>query len=76
MTRSPSGSGRERPFLCGDFSVADIGYFLTITFATNLGAPLGEGHPRLRAWYDRVLARPSVTKEVTGLAESMRRLAA
>ena len=66
----------ERPYLCGDFSVADIGYFLTITFAASLGAPLADPHPRLRAWYERVLARPSVAKEVAGLGAAMQRPAA
>lgn len=54
-------------YLCGEFSVADVGYFLTITFATNLGAPLGDAHPRLNAWYARVFERPSVQREVQGL---------
>jgi glutathione S-transferase len=60
-----------RPYLCGDFGVADIGYFLTITFATGLGAPLGDGHARLQTWYDRVRDRPAVTKEAMGLAAAM-----
>ena len=51
--------GLERRFagqyLCGDFSVADIAYFLTISFAVNLGAPLGDSHLELQAWYGRVL---------------------
>jgi glutathione S-transferase len=64
----------ERDYLCGDFSVADIGYFLTVTFAASLGAALGEAHPGLRAWYDRTLARPTVTQEVTGLTTAMSRL--
>lgn len=63
-----------RQWLCPTFSVADIGYFLTITFASSLGAGLGDAHPRLRAWYDRVLARPSVTAEVEGLTAAMSRL--
>src|SRR5262249_21604947 len=63
-----------RDHLCGEFSVADIGYFLTATFAANLGAPIGDQHAELRAWYDRVLARPSVTKEVMGLAAAMERI--
>jgi glutathione S-transferase len=64
----------ERDWLCNAFSVADIGYFLTVTFATSLGAPLGAAHSRLRAWYDRSLARSSVTQEVTGLTTAMGRL--
>ena len=65
-----------RSYLCGEFSVADIAYFLTITFATNLGATPAETHPRLRAWYERVLARPSVAKEVAGMMAAMQQLAA
>jgi glutathione S-transferase len=65
----------ERTWLCPSFSVADIGYFMTITFASSLGAGLGDAHPRLRAWYDRVLARPSVTTELTGLTTAMGSLA-
>jgi glutathione S-transferase len=57
----------EGTYLCGDFTVADVGYFLTVTFASNLGAPLTDAEPRLKAWYDRVLARPSVQREVQGL---------
>src|SRR5262245_43822118 len=54
----------EQAHLCGNaFSIADIAYFLTITFATTLGAPLQDRHATLRAWYERVLARPSVATE-------------
>jgi glutathione S-transferase len=63
-------------YLCGDFTVADIGYFLTITFATSLGAPVGDAHPRLRAWYERVQSRPAVAKELAGLIAASERIAA
>jgi glutathione S-transferase len=66
----------ERQYLCGDFSAADIGYFMTVTFATSLGAPLDAATPRLQAWYDRVRARPAVTKELMGLASASERVAA
>ena len=62
--------------LAGDFGVADIGYFLTITVATTLGAPLGDATPRLQAWYDRVRARPSVTKELMAMAAAQERISA
>ena len=65
-----------RSYLCGEFTVADIGYFLTITFPSNLGAAPAETHPTLRAWYERVLARPSVAKEVAGMVAAMQQLAA
>jgi glutathione S-transferase len=54
-------------YLCGAFTVADIGYFLTLTFATNLGAGLTDAHPKLRAWAARMFERPSVQAEVQGL---------
>ena len=51
-------------YLEGSFSIADIGYFMTVTFAANLGAPLADEQPKLRAWYERVLARPTVSREL------------
>ena len=64
----------ERTFLCDAFSVADIGYFLTVTFAANLGATLGDAHPRLRRWSERLLERPSIAAEVAGLVAAAQRL--
>jgi glutathione S-transferase len=57
----------ERDYLCGDFSVADIGYFMTLTFATSLGAAPAAELATLTAWSQRVMARPAVTREVVGL---------
>lgn len=57
----------ERQFLCGSFSVADIGYFLVQTFASSLGAPPAPRHAALNAWAARVLARPSVAREVAAM---------
>ena len=64
-------AGRE--YLCGAFSVADIGYILTITFAAGLGAappPL----PNLSAWMARVTARSTVRAELAGMTEAMARM--
>ena len=57
-------------------AAADVGYFLTTTFATSLGAPLGDAHPRLKAWYERVQSRPAVAKELAGLVAASARVAA
>ena len=54
-------------YLGGDYGIADIGYFMTVTFAANLGAPLGDAQPRLRTWYERVLSRPAVGRELARL---------
>ncbi|HEY2388213.1 MAG TPA: glutathione S-transferase family protein [Candidatus Binatia bacterium] len=57
-----------RPYMCGDaFTVADIAYFLTIMFATSLGAAPDPGLGDLGAWSGRVGARPSVAAEMQGL---------
>ena len=54
-------TGRE--YLCGTFSVADIATFLAVGFATTLGVPPGDGHKNVRAWVERVRARPSIARE-------------
>jgi glutathione S-transferase len=65
----------EQSFLCGDVSVADVGYFMTITFATSLGQGLGERHPGMQAWYGRLLARPAFARELERLMGANRALA-
>jgi len=54
-------AGRE--YLCGAFSVADIGTFIMVNAATTLGAPLGDGHARVRDWLARARSRPTVRHE-------------
>lgn len=63
-------------FLCGAFGVADIAYFLTISFAGNFGVAPNAGHPALQAWYQRVAERPSIAREMAGLAGAMASLTA
>jgi glutathione S-transferase len=65
----------EQSFLCGEVSVADIGYFMTITFATSLGQGLTDAHPGLQAWYGRALARPAFQRELERLMTANRSLA-
>jgi len=55
-------AGRE--FLCSLFTVADIAYFLTLMFATSLGAPADGAFGNLATWSARVIARPAVGREV------------
>lgn len=54
------------------FSVADIAFFMDILFATRLGGPPLDRHPSLQAWYDRMLARPSVAAIASEVAEADR----
>jgi len=62
-----------RDFLCGQFTVADIGYFLTLMFATSLGAPPDPGNRHLGAWSARMMSRPSVGREVEGMTAASQR---
>lgn len=51
------GDGR---WLVETFSHADIAFFMAQLFGERMGVPLSVAHPRLRAWRDRVGARPAV----------------
>jgi len=61
--------GREH--LCGAFTVADIGWFLTTVFATSLGVPPAAPLSRVGAWLGRVASRPSVQREQEGMRAAM-----
>jgi glutathione S-transferase len=50
----------DRPFIAGDaYSMADICAQSTVDFAQWIGLPLDEKRANLRAWHDRISARPS-----------------
>lgn len=59
---------RNREFLCGSFSVADIGTFVMANAAAALGAAPGEQHSHVRDWLARTRARPAVRREAEALA--------
>ncbi len=49
-----------KDFIAGDaYSMADICALSTVDFAGWIGLPLDEDKPNLKAWHDRVSARPS-----------------
>jgi len=49
-----------RPFIAGDtYSMADICALSTVDFAHWIGLPLDDDKPHLKAWHERVIARPS-----------------
>jgi glutathione S-transferase len=58
-------AGRE--YLCGAFGVADLAWFLSIGFATSLGAPPAPTLQAIGAWLARVGERPSVRREQEGM---------
>jgi glutathione S-transferase len=49
-------------WLAGSYSYADIAFYMAQLFGARMTAPMDERHPRLRAWRDRVSARPAVAK--------------
>jgi len=50
----------EKTFIAGDaYSMADICALSTVDFAEWIGLPLEEDKSNLKAWHDRVNARPS-----------------
>ena len=52
-------AGRE--FICGNrLTLADILLFAFLSFGTQVGQPLNEKNKNIKAWYDRMAARPSV----------------
>lgn len=57
------------PYLCGDFSLADIANFVGIAFGRTLGARIDACNTRLTAWLARVSERPSVKREFDGIRQ-------
>ena len=54
------GQIEGKEFVCGDrFSLADVLLFCFLEFGGQVGQPLNEGNKNIKAWYDRVAARPS-----------------
>jgi glutathione S-transferase len=51
-----------RTWLAGDFTYADIAFYMTQLFGARRTAPMTDAHPRLQAWRDRMSARPAVAR--------------
>jgi len=49
-----------RQWLAGDYSYADIAFYMAQLFGARMTAPMTEAHPRLQAWRERMSARPAV----------------
>ncbi len=63
-----------RPFLCGEFSVADIGHFLVAYYALGFRLSPFARLPDLQGWFARVGARPAVAREVLHVQDAARNL--
>jgi glutathione S-transferase len=63
-------------FLAGTYSFADIAFYMAQLFGARKGAPMTGETPKLRAWRDRMTARPAVQKvagEMAGYLASIGR---
>ena len=65
-----------RPYLCGEFSVADIASFIFVAAAASFDTAPPEGLRELGAWMGRMLARPSVQQEMAQMTAFRASLAA
>ncbi len=64
----------EGPYLCGGYSIADIGMYMSLMYAQRLGGPGLDEVPDLEAWYDRVRERPAVAAVTAEVAVADRLL--
>jgi glutathione S-transferase len=51
-----------RQWLAGDYSYADIAFYMAQLFGARMTAPMGNTHPRLQAWRECMSARPAIAK--------------
>lgn len=52
----------DREWLAGPYGYADIAFYMAQLFGDRMGAPMGDAHPRLQAWRERMGRRPAVAK--------------
>lgn len=64
--------GRE--FLCGAFGIADLAWYLPVSFAAFYGVAPASTQLRLAGWLARMAARPSVANETRSMTEALRAL--
>lgn len=61
-------------FLAGDYSYADIAFFMAQLFAARMSAPMSAANPRLLDWRERMVARPAVNAITRRFDATLRRL--
>jgi glutathione S-transferase len=62
----------DRSYLAGDYSFADIAFYMAQLFGERMGVPLTVASPKLRAWRDRVGERPAVRPVMARFAAYLR----
>jgi glutathione S-transferase len=63
---------RDREYIAGQFSYADIAFYMAQFFAARHTVPLTSEHPHLLAWRGRMIARPPVKLVVGAMADYLR----
>ena len=58
----------DREWLAGDYSFADIAFYMAALFGERMGAVVGQGTPKLLAWRERMTSRPAVRTVVAAMA--------
>jgi glutathione S-transferase len=58
----------NREWLAGDYTFADIAFYMAALFGERMGAVLGRETPKLLAWRERMTARPAVKPVVAAMA--------
>ncbi len=63
----------DRGYLCGEYTYADIAFFMAQLFAARKGAPMTDATPRLLDWRRRVAARPAVQPTLVLMTQTLTR---
>ncbi len=63
----------ERRYLCGEYTYADIAFFMAQLFAARKGAPMTGATPRLLDWRRRVAARSAVKPTLVLMTQTLTR---
>lgn len=58
-------------YLAGDYTYADIAFYMAQLFAARLGAPMNTATPRLLTWRERMTARPAINQVVRQFADTL-----
>jgi len=58
-------------YIAGEYTYADIAFYMAQIFAARLGAPMTRATPRLLAWRERLSARPAVHQTLLQFADSL-----
>jgi glutathione S-transferase len=59
----------HQKWLAGDYSFADIAFYMAALFGERQGAPLTETVPNLLDWRERMTRRPAVRSVVSAMAQ-------